>query len=101
MSSLDALISVAGEAPMLNTLDYRLMPSSTAVVARKQHCRAYPTSASTLTPAQNRTFRIRLGGDSYVDPQSIRLQYQIRETSGVALLCSPSREHTGCGLSSI
>ena len=84
MSSLDALISVAGEAPMLNSLDYRLMPSSTAVVARKQHCRAYPTSASTLTPAQNRTFRIRLGGDSYVDPQSIRLQYQIRETSGVA-----------------
>ena len=84
MSSLDALISMAGEASMLNSLDYRLMPSSTAVVARRQHCRAYPTSASTLSPVQNRTFRIRLGGDSYVDPQSIRLQYQITESSGVA-----------------
>ena len=84
MSSLDAMISMAGESSMLNSLDYRLMPSSTAVVARRQHCRAYPTSASTLTPVQNRTFRIRLGGDSYVDPQSIRLQYQITENSGVA-----------------
>ena len=74
---------MAGEASMLNSLDYRLMPSSTAVVARRQHCRAYPTSASALSPVQNRTFRIRLGGDSYVDPQSIRLQYQITESSGV------------------
>ena len=67
---------------MLNALDYRLPPSSTAITSRKQHCRAYPTSASTLNPAQNRTFRIRLGGDAYVDPQSIRLQYQITENSG-------------------
>jgi hypothetical protein len=68
---------------MLNSLDYTLPPASTAVTSRRQHCRAYPTSASTLTPAQNRTFRIRLGGDGFVDPHSIRLQYQITESGGV------------------
>ena len=51
---------------MLNTLDYRLMPSSTAVVARKQHCRAYPTSASTLTPAQIQALKAQFTDDSIV-----------------------------------
>ena len=62
---------------MIDSLDFSLPPSSTAVTDRRQHCRAYPTSASTLTPNGTRTCRIRLGGDDFVDPHSVRLQFTI------------------------
>ena len=62
---------------MLDSLDFSLPPSSTAVVDRRQHVRAYPTSASTLTPTGTRTCRIRLGGDDFVDASSIRLVFTI------------------------
>ena len=74
MSALESLIATAGEAPLQYFLDFSLPPSSTAVVDRHQHVKAYPTSASTLTPTGTRTFRIRLGGDDFIDPMSIRLQ---------------------------
>ena len=86
MSSLESLISVAGEAPMIDSLDFSLPAASTAVVDRKQHLRAYPTSASTLTPTGTKTCRIRLGGDDFVEASSIRIQHTINETGGSAAL---------------
>lgn len=82
MSALESLISTSGEAPMLDSLDFTLPPASTAVVDRRQHVRAYPTSASTLAPNGTRTVRIRLGGDDFIDASSIRLQFTINETGG-------------------
>jgi len=82
MSALESLISTGGEAPMVDSLDFTLPPASTAVVDRRQHVRAYPTSASTLTPSGTRTARIRLGGDDFVDSSSVRLMYTITETGG-------------------
>ena len=78
MSALESLIATSGEAPLLDSLDFSLPPSSTAVVDRRQHVRAYPTSASSLSPTATRTFRVRLGGDEFIDPSSIRLQYTVR-----------------------
>jgi hypothetical protein len=72
MSSLESLISTAGEAPLLDSLSFVLPPASTSVVDRRQHVRAYPTSASTLSPTGTRTCRIRLGGDDFVDSSTIR-----------------------------
>jgi hypothetical protein len=92
MSALESLIATSGEAPMLDSLDFTLPPSSTAVVDRRQHVRAYPTSASTLSPTGTRTVRIRLGGDDFVDASSIRLQYTINNTDGAKALvpwCGP------------
>jgi hypothetical protein len=82
MSALESMISAGGEAPMLDSLDFTLPPSSTAVTDRRQHVRAYPTSASTLSPTGVRTLRIRLGGDDFVDAQSVRIMYTINETGG-------------------
>ena len=84
MSALESLISTGGEAPMLDSLDYTLSASKTSVVDRRQH-RAFPTSASTLKPANNRSCRIRLGGDDFVDSSSIRLMYTITEKGGAIL----------------
>ena len=82
MSSLESLIAIAGEAPLIDSLDFTLPPASTSVVDRRQAVRAYPTSASTLTPSGTRTVRIRLGGDDFVDASSIRIVYTINETKG-------------------
>ena len=77
MSALEAQIAASGEAPLTSALDFTLPASSTAIVDRKQHCRAYPTSASTLTYNGTRTVRIRLGGDDFVDPTSVRLMFTL------------------------
>jgi hypothetical protein len=82
MSSLESLISTAGESEMPDSLTFALPPASTAVVDRRQHVRAYPTSASTLTPTGTRTCRIRLGGDDFVDASSIRLMFTINNLDG-------------------
>ena len=66
MSNLEALLGVAGEAPLSEMLNYELPSVNTSVIDRRQHVRAYPTSASTLTPSGVRTVRIRLGGDTFV-----------------------------------
>ena len=77
MSSLESLIAVAGESPLLDSLDFTLPPASTSVVDRRQAVRAYPTSASTLTPTGTKTVRLRLGGDDFVDSSSCRIVYTV------------------------
>ena len=66
----------------MDSLDFSLPPASTSIVDRRQHARAYPTSASSLSPTGTRTVRIRLGGDEFVDPQSVRLQFTIVNGDG-------------------
>ena len=87
MSALESLIAAGGEANLLESLSYDLPPASTAVVDRKQNCRAYPTSASTLVPNGTKTCRIRLGGNDFVDPSTIRLMYTLTNTHATAPLC--------------
>ena len=80
MSALESMLASNpnGEALMHPALAYELPAPNTAVVDRKQHCRAYPTSASSLSLTGTRTCRIRLGGDDgFIDPSSIRLQFTI------------------------
>ena len=86
MSALESLIASSGEAPIHSALDFSLPPSSTAVVDRKQHVRAYPTSASTLTINGTRTLRLRLGGDDFIDPASIRVLMTINNTDPVKIM---------------
>ena len=84
MSALESLIATAGEAPIHSALDNTLPPASTAIVDRNQHNRAFPTSASTLTPTGTRTARLRLGGDDFVVMDSVRLMYTIKEEGAAA-----------------
>ncbi len=71
------MIASAGEAPIHASMSYELPAPSTAVVARKTHCRAYPSSASSLSKTGTQTVRIRLGGEDFIDPTSVRLQYTL------------------------
>ena len=79
MSALESMIASNphGEAPIHPSLLYELPAPSTAVVDRKQSVRAYPSSASSLSLNGTRTVRIRLGGEGYVDPSSVRLMFRI------------------------
>ena len=95
MSSLESLIAMSGEAPMMDALDFKLPPASTSVVDRRQTVRAYPTSASTLSPTGTRVCRLRLGGDDFVDSSSIRLQFTINNKSASKVL-TPLSGPWGC-----
>jgi hypothetical protein len=87
MSALEAVIAASGEADLLQSLSFDLPPATTAIVDRKQGCRAYPTSASTLVPNGTKSCRIRLGGNDFVDPSTIRLQYTLTNTDATKILC--------------
>jgi hypothetical protein len=87
MSALEAVIAASGEADLLQGLSFDLPPATTAIVDRKQGCRAYPTSASTLVPNGTKSCRIRLGGNDFVDPSTIRLQYNLTNTDASKILC--------------
>jgi hypothetical protein len=78
MSTLDSLIAVSGEAPPADVLDYGLPRSTTSIVDRQVSTRAYPSSASSLSPTGLKTARIRLGGDGFADPSTARLQFTIQ-----------------------
>jgi hypothetical protein len=79
MSALESMIASNpnGEAPIHPSLMYELPAPSTAVVDRKQHVRAYPSSASSLSVGGTKTVRIRIGGEDFIDPSSIRVQYTL------------------------
>ena len=98
MSALEAVISAGGEAELGSLFSYDLNPASTAVVARKQGCRAYPTSASTLTPTGTKTVRIRMGGNDFVNPASCRIVYTLRNTHATQILCPTDGPHGPFGL---
>ena len=68
---MERLLSIRG-------LMYELPAPSTAVVDRQQHVRAYPSSATSLTLTGTKTIRIRIGGEGFVDPSSIRLMFTIK-----------------------
>jgi len=95
MSSLESLIATAGESPMLDSLTFQLPPASTAVVDRRQHVRAYPSSVSTLALNGTRSCRIRLGGDDFIDPHSVRLMFTINEVSAAGQTPRMALQPTG------
>ena len=77
------------------SLMYELPSPSTAVVDRRQHVRFYPSSASSLSLTGRRTFRVRIGGEEFIDPSSIRLQYTIQADDGTKAL-QPLTGPWGC-----
>jgi len=77
MSALESMIASSGEAPINPALSFELPSPSTAIIDRRQHVRAYPSSASSLSSTGTKTCRIRIGGEDFVDPSSLRMQYTI------------------------
>ena len=77
---------------MLDSMNFDIPPASTVVVDRKQGVRAFPTSASSLQIGGTRTCRIRLGGNDWVHPDSVRLQFVVNNLSATKPLkpaCGP------------
>ena len=77
MSALESMIASSGEAPINPALSFELPSPSTAITDRKMHVRAYPSSASSLSSTGTKTCRIRIGGEDFIDPSSLRVQYTI------------------------
>ena len=91
MSVLDSILAQAGEAPMLSSMDYSIIPSSSSVVDRKQCVSAYTVSATSVTPT-DRNVTIKLGTDHFVDASSLRLSFSIVNKDASKILqpmCGP------------
>ena len=56
---------------------YDVIPTSTAIVDRRQSVSAYPTSATSLSQNGTRSCRISIGSDGFCDASSIRLMFTI------------------------
>ena len=54
-----------------------MVPSSSAIVDRKQGKVAYPTSATSLSQTGTRSCRISIGSDGFCDSSSVRLVFTI------------------------
>jgi len=77
MSALDSLLAAAPDSGLLPGFDYTVLPSSSAVVDRKQGKVAYPTSATTLSQTGTRTCRVNIGSDGFCASESVRLTFVI------------------------
>ena len=92
MSALESVLGSGGEAPLLDSLSFEIPSTSSAVIDRRQHVRAYPTSASTLQIGGTKVCRIRLGGNDWVHPESVRLQFvvnNLHSTKPLKPACGP------------
>ena len=78
MSALDSLLAAAPDAGLLPGFDYSVIPSSSAVVDRKQSKVAHPTSATTLTAGGTTHCRIPIGSDGFCDSSSVRLAFTVQ-----------------------
>ena len=77
MSQLESLIAAARDPGLHPGFVYDIVPTSSAIVDRKQGVPAYPTSATSLSQTGTRNCRIVVGSDGFCDASSVRLVFTI------------------------
>jgi hypothetical protein len=66
----------ASEEELLHSLDFKLSPSSSYVIQRTSSC-FYPTGSSTFSPTGVSVARVQLTSESFLDPETIRIQFTV------------------------
>ena len=77
MSQVESLIAAARDPGLHPGFVYDIVPTSSAIVDRKQGVPAYPTSATSLSQTGTRNCRIVIGSDGFCDASSVRLVFTI------------------------
>ena len=93
----------ASEEELLHSLDFKLSPSSSYVIQRTSSC-FYPTGSSTFSPTGVSVARVQLTSESFLDPETIRIQFTVNNLDpglGLAFKTGPwgfwSRIRLLCG----
>ena len=77
MSQLESLLAAANNPGLNPGFVYDVVPTSSAIVDRKQGVQAFPTSATSLSQTGTRNCRISVGSDGFCDASSVRLVFTI------------------------
>ena len=66
----------SSEEELLHSLDFKLSASSSYVIQRTSSC-FYPTGSSTFSPTGVSVARVQLTSESFLDPETIRVQFAV------------------------
>ena len=66
----------SSEEELLHSLDFKLSASSSYVIQRTSSC-FYPTGSSTFSPTGVSVARVQLTSESFLDPETIRVQFTV------------------------
>ena len=76
----------------MQSLDYKLKTSNTSYVTARHDVQYFPSSLSSFSPTTSRVCRIPLtSGTSFIDPESIKIAFRVRNTDGTNLLAHAQR----------
>ena len=80
----------------MQSLDYKLKTSNTSYVTARHDVQYFPSLLSSFSPTTSRVCRIPLtSGTSFIDPESIKIAFRVRNTDGTKLL-APATPNPAC-----
>ena len=83
------VVTAGAQDELMQSLDYKLKTSNTSYVTRHD-VQYFPSSLSSFSPATSRVCRIPLtSGTSFIDPESIKIAFRVRNTDGTNPLARP------------
>ena len=72
----------ASQEQMLQSLDFSLSASASYVIQRTSSS-FYPGGASEMSPTGNQVVRVQLTSESFLDPETIRVQFALTNVGAV------------------
>ena len=89
-------VTAGAQDELMQSLDYKLKTSNTSYVTARHDVQYFPSSLSSFSPTTSRVCRIPLtSGTSFVDPESIKIAFRVRNTDGTNPL-APATPNPAC-----
>ena len=86
-------VTQAVQDELMRSLDYKLSTSNVNYVQSRRDVQYFPSSLSTFTPTTSRVARSPLtSGMDFIDPESVKIAFRVRNNSGTAVLYPGSIE---------
>ena len=87
------VVTAGAKDELMQSLDYKLKTSNTSYVTARHDVQYFPSSLSSFSPATSRVCRIPLtSGTSFIDPESIKIAFRVRNTDGTNPLAPGLRQ---------
>ena len=90
------VVTAGAQDELMQSLDCKLKTSNTSYVTARHDVQYFPSSLSSFSPTTSRVCRIPLtSGTSFIDPESIKIAFRVRNTDGTKLL-APATPNPAC-----
>ena len=90
-------ITQAVQDELMQSLDYKLSTNNVNYVQSRRDVQYFPSSLSTCAPTASRVARIPLtSGNDWIDPESLKLAFRVRNTDGGGGMVYPGSFEGSC-----